>query len=77
VGPHDTRTERLAVDAVSAPASVRVLPVEANLPVLLQEAFMEFSKASSMLVLLAAVLETVAICVVCYFVGGGSHAVPQ
>jgi hypothetical protein len=47
-------------------------PARSNL-----EAVMQFSKAASMWVLLVTVLEAVAICVVCYVVGGYSHAVPQ
>jgi hypothetical protein len=38
---------------------------------------MQFSKAASMWVLAFALLETVGICIICYIVGGYSHAVPQ
>ncbi len=38
---------------------------------------MEFSKGSSMWVLLFTILESAAICFICYIVGGYSHAVPQ
>ena len=39
--------------------------------------WMDFSKAASMWVLLIALLEMVGICVICYFVGGSTSAVPQ